>query len=76
MNDDRPPVEAEHAPVPKYLIASFVVGLIVWAVYLAYGAATGGHNVWRGVVVLICFMLFLGWFWGLQRLYARRNRHQ
>lgn len=28
---------------------------------------------WRGVVVLACSAIFLAWFWGLQRLYARRH---
>lgn len=28
---------------------------------------------WRGVVVLACSAFFLAWFWGLQRLYARRH---
>jgi hypothetical protein len=72
---DSPSPEAEpHAPVPKNLLAIFVVGLLVWAAYLAYGAATEGHNIWRGVAVFGFFVPFLGWFWALQRLYARRHR--
>ena len=27
----------------------------------------------RGVVVAICFAIFIAWFWGLQRLYQKRH---
>lgn len=74
MNTLNSPPEPEHAPVPKYLVPGLVAGLIVWGLYLALGAAYSGHNVWRGVVVIVCSALFLGWFWGLQRLYIRKHR--
>jgi hypothetical protein len=66
--------DTDRAPAPKFLLLGLMGGLIVWGLYLAIGAAYSGHNVWRGVVVIVCFALFLGWFWGLQCLYARRNR--
>ena len=62
-----------HAPIPKWLVPGIFLTLIVWGAYLAIGAAVSGDNIWRGVVVIACFALFLGWFWGLQRLYARRH---
>ena len=78
MSDSTSPEESSpedrRAPVPKYLVLGLFVGLIAWGLYLAVGAAFSGHNIWRGVVVMVCFALFLGWFWGLQWLYVRRHR--
>ena len=76
MNDPSPSPDPEHAPAPRYLWGGLVAGLAVWGLYLAIGAAYAGHNVWRGVVVFTCFTLFLAWFWGLQRLYLRRQREK
>jgi hypothetical protein len=37
-----------------------MVGLTVWAVYIAVGAYWYNLNPWRGVIVLACMGLFLG----------------
>ena len=78
MSDRTPPEpispDAEYAPAPKHLVFGLVAALVAWGLYLAIGAAYWGHNIWRGVVVLACSALFLGWFWGLQRLFVRRQR--
>jgi hypothetical protein len=76
-NNQKPLVKkSATAPIPKWLVPGLFLGLIAWGVYLAIGAAYSGHNVWRGVVVIACFALFLGWFWGLQWLYQRRREHK
>ncbi len=62
---------AVYQPIPRGLIAAIVIGLCVWGGYLAVGSWLGGDkkfelgpNYWRGVVVVVCFALFLG-FWGI-----------
>jgi len=62
---------AVYQPIPRGLIAAIVIGLCVWGGYLAVGSWLGGDkkfqlgpNFWRGVVVTVCFALFLA-FWGI-----------
>jgi hypothetical protein len=62
---------AVYQPIPRGLIAAIVIGLCVWGGYLAAGSWLGGDakfqlgpNFWRGVVVAVCFALFLA-FWGI-----------
>lgn len=62
---------AVYQPIPRGLIAAIVLGICVWAGYLAVGSWLGGDkkfqlgpNFWRGVVVISCFALFLA-FWGV-----------
>jgi hypothetical protein len=76
MDENPQSRDSDRAPAPKYLVPGLVIALILWGSYLAVGAAYSAHNPWRGVVVIVCFALFLAWFWGLQRLFARRQRRK
>ncbi len=52
---------SQPAPVsPRTILTVLMVGLTVWAVYIAVGAYWYNLNPWRGVIVLACMGLFLG----------------
>lgn len=62
---------AVYQPFSRGLIVAIVVGICIWAGYLAVGSWLGGDpkfqlgaNFWRGVIVVSCFALFL-LFWGV-----------
>jgi hypothetical protein len=61
---------AVYQPFPRGLIVAIMIGICVWAGYLAVGSWLGGDakfqlgpNFWRGVMVVGCFAVFL-LFWG------------
>jgi protein-S-isoprenylcysteine O-methyltransferase Ste14 len=56
------------------MIQAIMVGLLVWGGYLALGAvqAGGRHPALRGLIVLGCSVVFLG-FW-LAALWVRQRR--
>jgi len=62
---------AVYQPIPRGLIVAIVLGICVWAGYLAVGSWLGGdakfhlaHNIYRGLIVIGCFAAFL-LFWGI-----------
>ncbi len=62
---------AVYQPIPRGLIIAIVIAICIWGGYLAVGTWLGGDakfhlgpNFWRGVVVAVCFTLFLA-FWGI-----------
>jgi len=60
-------------PSPRLLLALIMGGLVLWGGYVAVGAYLYNYNPWRGVIVMACVGVFLG-FWLL--LLWNRGRRQ
>jgi len=58
---------------PRLLFVLIMGGMVVWGAYVALGAYLYNYNPWRGVIVLVCVGLFLG-FWLL--LLWNQGRHR
>jgi hypothetical protein len=56
MPTERPPVS------PRLILALIMGGMVVWGAYVALGAYLYNYNPWRGLIVMACVGLFLG-FW-------------
>jgi hypothetical protein len=56
MPAPRPPVS------PRLLFVLIMGGMVLWGAYVALGAYLYNYNPWRGVIVMGCVGLFLG-FW-------------
>ena len=50
-------------PISPWLLFTLIMGgMIVWGAYIAVGAYLYNKDPWRGVIVMACVGLFLG-FW-------------
>ena len=58
---------------PRLLFALIMGGMVLWGAYVALGAYLYNYNPWRGVIVMVCVGLFLG-FWLL--LLWTQSRHK
>ena len=67
MPAPRPPLS------PRLLFALIMGGMVLWGAYVALGAYLYNYNPWRGVIVMGCVGLFLG-FWLL--LLWNQSRHK
>jgi protein-S-isoprenylcysteine O-methyltransferase Ste14 len=56
----------------KYVLSAIMAGLVVWGVFHAVGAFRYNYNPWRGVIVLGCVAVFLGWWLILLNVRSRR----
>jgi membrane protease YdiL (CAAX protease family) len=64
----RPPLS------PRLLFALIMGGMLVWGAYVALGAYLYNYNPWRGVIVMACVGLFLGFWLLLLWNQSRRKR--
>ncbi len=60
-------------PAPKMITWLIALSLLAWGVFHAVGAYYYNHNIWRGVVVLVCVGLFLGFWFLMLRLRPPRR---
>ncbi len=69
---------SEITPAMRRTIGLIIVGVIVWGVYHAIGAAGGtkelAANPWRGVVVAAFVAAFVLWWWWLLSLRQRKSQ--
>lgn len=56
MPDQRP------SPSPRLILTLIMGGMVAWGAYVAIGAYLYNMNPWRGLIVMGCVALFLG-FW-------------
>ncbi len=54
------------------MIVAITVGVAVWGAVLAVGAWRLNHNPWRAVLVAACVAAFLGFWWLMLAVRARR----
>ncbi len=55
----------------RRLMAAIMLMVLAWGIWMAVGAVRYNDNIWRGVVVMTSFGIFLG---GWLLLLAQRHR--
>ena len=69
---DRPDSAPPDAVLRRRLPYIIMAALAIWGLIHALGAYLYNYNPWRGIIVLACMAVFIGWWVWLLRLQARR----